>query len=140
MLDAFQPDDKAVLDSWVADSKVNAATSQETRRSQKRRASESVEDDKKKDEMKTQKKKKAEDKKHAKWLSIGYHSLAVDDPSDTTFQSYASTDDDRDGTNIHFVIGDCTRPSTNLDEAYIILSYALKLLCLPQNFYWVHSQ
>ena len=102
--------------------------------------SESIEDDKKKDEMKIQKKKKAEDKKHSKWLSIGYHSLAVDDPTDTTLRSYASTDDDGDGTNIHFVIGDCTQPSTNSDEAYIILSYAPKPLCLPQIFYWVHSQ
>lgn len=123
------------MDSWVADSKVKAAPSQEIRRSQKRRVSESIED-----EMKIQKKKKAEDKKHAKWLSIGYHSLAVDDPTDTTLRSYASTDDDGDGTNIHFVIGDCTQPSTNSDEAYIILSYAPKPLCLPQIFYWVHSQ
>ena len=123
------------MDSWVADSKVKATPSQEIRRSQKRRVSESIED-----EMKIQKKKKAEDKKHAKWLSIGYHSLAVDDPTDTTLRSYASTDDDGDGTNIHFVIGDCTQPSTNSDEAYIILSYAPKPLCLPQIFYWVHSQ
>lgn len=122
------------MDSWVADSKVKAAPSQEIRRSQKRRVSESIEDDKKKDEMKIQKKKKAEDKKHAKWLSIGYHSLAVDDPTDTTLRSYASTDDDGDGTNMHFVIGDCTQPSTN-SEAYIILSYALKNSCVFHKFF-----
>lgn len=79
-----------------------------------------VDDDDEK--LRAQKKKKAEEKKQAKWQSLGYHSLAVDDPGDGLQPDSSDNDSSHD---INFVIGDCTKPvTTSPNEPCIILTYA----------------
>lgn len=114
----LQPADKALLESWAVGANASKGNEPETRRSRKGRASALDQDQ---GDARAQKKQKAEDKKHSKWQSLGYHSLAIDDPG-AGLQPDSS--DDETGNDIHFVIGDCTQPvTTSADDTCIILSY-----------------
>lgn len=113
----MQPADKAILESWAVDATTSKGNDLGTRRSRKGRAP-----DEDLENLRAQKRKKAEDKKHTKWQSLGYHSLAIDDPGDGL---QPDSSGDESGNDIHFVIGDCTQPvTTSPDEPCIILSYA----------------
>lgn len=114
-----QPADKAVLESWAADASANVDSLPNSRSSLKRRASALVEDEVELEEARAEKRKKAEDRKRAKWNSLGYASLAVSDPGEDLYEDGSS----EVGADVHFVIGDCTQPSTkSANEACVILS------------------
>ncbi|CAH8330357.1 unnamed protein product [Eruca vesicaria subsp. sativa] len=61
--------------------------------------------------------KKAEEKKLATWEEHGYESLSVEEPN---FPD--DVDSNSDAGSVHFVYGDCTKPSTVSDEPAIIFS------------------
>ncbi|KAL0862235.1 hypothetical protein Bca101_041353 [Brassica carinata] len=61
--------------------------------------------------------KKAEEKKLATWEEHGYESLSVEEP---IFP--AEVDSSSDAGSVHFVYGDCTKPSTVSQEPAIIFS------------------
>ncbi|XP_055817519.1 probable helicase CHR10 isoform X1 [Solanum dulcamara] len=74
-------------------------------------------------------KKKAEEEKLSKWETLGYHSLSVKDPV-----SAPDTDISSDSGAIHFVYGDCTRPSkVSPSEPTIIFS------CVDTSGSWGHG-
>jgi len=115
-----QPADKALLESWAVDANSSKGNEVGTRRSRKGRAS-ALGTDEDQENLRAQKRKKAEYKKHTKWQSLGYHSLAIDDPGD---RLQPDSSGDESSNDIHFVIGDCTQPVTSSpDEPCIILSY-----------------
>lgn len=116
----MQPADKALLESWAVHANASNGDEPSTRRTRKVKAS-YLSDDADKDNSRAQKRQKAEDKKHAKWKSLGYHTLAIDDPGAGLQPALSS---DNVGSDVHFVIGDCTVPvTTRPDEPCIILSY-----------------
>ena len=116
----LQPADKALLESWAVDVNASKENGLDTRRTRKGRVS-ALGSDEDQENARAQKRQKAEDKKHLKWQSLGYHSFAVDDPG--VGLQLDSLDGDT-GNDIHFVIGDCTQPvTTTTDEPCIILSY-----------------
>ncbi|XP_059651621.1 probable helicase CHR10 isoform X1 [Cornus florida] len=62
--------------------------------------------------------KEAEEQKLSKWEALGYHSLSLQDPI-----CPAETDAMSDSGSVHFVYGDCTRPSKVCpSEQTVILS------------------
>ncbi|KAL3348816.1 hypothetical protein AABB24_022132 [Solanum stoloniferum] len=74
-------------------------------------------------------KKKAEEEKLSKWETLGYHSLSVKDPV-----SAPDTDISSDSGAVHFVYGDCTRPSkVSPSELTIIFS------CVDTSGNWGHG-
>ncbi|XP_049356171.1 probable helicase CHR10 isoform X1 [Solanum verrucosum] len=74
-------------------------------------------------------KKKAEEEKLSKWETLGYHSLSVKDPV-----SAPDTDISSDSGAVHFVYGDCTRPSkVSPSEPTIIFS------CVDTSGNWGHG-
>lgn len=74
-------------------------------------------------------KRKAEEKKLSKWETLGYHSLSVKDPV-----SAPDTDVSSDSGAVHFVYGDCTRPSkVSPSEPTIIFS------CVDTSGNWGHG-
>ncbi|KAK6804347.1 hypothetical protein RDI58_002131 [Solanum bulbocastanum] len=74
-------------------------------------------------------KKKAEEEKLSKWDTLGYHSLSVKDPV-----SAPDTDISSDSGAVHFVYGDCTRPSkVSPSELAIIFS------CVDTSGNWGHG-
>uniref|UniRef100_A0A0V0IUF3 Putative chromodomain-helicase-DNA-binding protein 1-like n=1 Tax=Solanum chacoense TaxID=4108 RepID=A0A0V0IUF3_SOLCH len=74
-------------------------------------------------------KKKAEEEKLSKWETLGYHSLSVKDPA-----SAPDTDISSDSGAVHFVYGDCTRPSkVSPSEPTIIFS------CVDTSGNWGHG-
>jgi hypothetical protein len=116
----LQPADKALLESWAVDANASKGNELDARRSRRGRAS-ALESDEDQENARAQKRQKAEDKKHSKWQSLGYHSFSIDDPG-VGLQPGSS--DDETGNDVHFVIGDCTQPvTTTTDEPCIILSY-----------------
>lgn len=118
--DFTKPADKALLESWAVDANASKGNELDARRSRRGRAS-ALESDEDQENARAQKRQKAEDKKHSKWQSLGYHSLAIDDPG-VGLQPGSS--DDETGNDVHFVIGDCTQPvTTTPDEPCIILSF-----------------
>lgn len=118
--DFAKPADKALLESWAVHANASNGDEPSTRRTRKVKAS-YLSDDADKDNSRAQKRQKAEDKKHAKWKSLGYHTLAIDDPGAGLQPALSS---DNVGSDVHFVIGDCTVPvTTRPDEPCIILSF-----------------
>ncbi|XP_060218937.1 probable helicase CHR10 isoform X3 [Lycium barbarum] len=74
-------------------------------------------------------KRKAEEEKFSKWEALGYHSLSVKDPI-----SAPDTDISSDSGAVHFVYGDCTRPSkVSPSEPTIIFS------CVDTSGNWGHG-
>ncbi|XP_069143258.1 probable helicase CHR10 isoform X1 [Solanum lycopersicum] len=74
-------------------------------------------------------KKKVEEEKMSKWETLGYHSLSVKDPV-----SAPDTDISSDSGAVHFVYGDCTRPSkVSSSEPTIIFS------CVDTSGNWGHG-
>ncbi|KAJ4892347.1 SNF2 domain-containing protein / helicase domain-containing protein [Raphanus sativus] len=61
--------------------------------------------------------KKAEEKKVANWEANGYESLSVEEPIIPE-----DVDSSSDAGSVHFVYGDCTKPSTVSQEPAIIFS------------------
>ncbi|KAL9252744.1 putative helicase CHR10, partial [Drosera capensis] len=73
--------------------------------------------------------KKAEDKKLAKWQSLGYQSFSMSDPILPV--DYDATSDHGE---VLYVLGDCTNPSSNCpDEPTIICS------CVDDSGTWGHG-
>ncbi|KAL2511494.1 SNF2 domain-containing protein/helicase domain-containing protein [Abeliophyllum distichum] len=76
--------------------------------------------------------KKAEEKKLSKWEALGYHSLSISSPVRPT--SPADQDDISDSGSVHFVYGDCTRPSRVCpSEPTVIFS------CVDDSGNWGHG-
>ncbi|KAG0627932.1 hypothetical protein M758_2G239400 [Ceratodon purpureus] len=118
--DFTKPADKALLESWAVDANASKGNEVDTRRSRRGRTS-ALGSDEDQENARAQKRQKAEDKKRSKWQSLGYHSLAIDDPG-VGLQPDSS--DDETGNDVNFVIGDCTQPvTTTKDEPCIILSF-----------------
>lgn len=73
--------------------------------------------------------KKAEEKKVSKWEALGYHSLSVNDPICPPNGDMMS-----DSGSVHFVYGDCTRPSKICpSDPAIIFS------CVDDSGNWGHG-
>ncbi|KAL7203810.1 hypothetical protein ACSBR2_016960 [Camellia fascicularis] len=73
--------------------------------------------------------KKAEEKKVSKWEALGYHSLSVNDPICRPNGDMMS-----DSGSVHFVYGDCTRPSKICpSDPAIIFS------CVDDSGNWGHG-
>lgn len=73
--------------------------------------------------------KKAEEKKVSKWEALGYHSLSVNDPICPPNGDMMS-----DSGSVHFVYGDCTRPSKICPSDPVII-----FSCVDDSGNWGHG-
>ncbi|KAI5058773.1 hypothetical protein GOP47_0026943 [Adiantum capillus-veneris] len=107
--------DQTALNSWIQRlDLVSADQKSSGRQGRKRSIGEAVSAE----EDHAAKQQKVELKRKAKWDSLGYSSLAVQDSGvvDVDIQT------DNDESKVHFVFGDCTKPSVDSNEAAIIFS------------------
>ena len=102
--------DHAVLDSWIK--KLGSVSDHvSTRQRETHTSGESRLDD-----YHMSKQRKTEERKIAKWESLGYKSLAVQDPGVIAGDSTTDINE----SNVHLVFGDCTSPSHSLKNSAII--------------------
>ncbi|KAL3693838.1 hypothetical protein R1sor_007489 [Riccia sorocarpa] len=70
------------------------------------------------------KKRKKEESKQAKWAASGYKSMAITDSEEESGTRVEEEEEGEEGEEkdyVHFLVGDCTKPSLTTNEAAIIL-------------------
>ncbi|MCO5585705.1 hypothetical protein L7F22_039641 [Adiantum nelumboides] len=113
--DACELVDQAALSSWIQ--RLDLVSSDQEvagRRGRKRSIGEAVTAE----EDLAAKQQKVEAKQRAKWDSLGYTSLAVQDPGEVVGDLQTESDESK----VHFVFGDCTKPSIDSNAASVIFS------------------
>lgn len=110
------PADQAVIDSFIK--RAGEGSDQELNGRRIRKQQLDTETETKLEDYQAAKQRKSEQRKNAKWESLGYRSMALHDPGDISRDLLA----DVNGSNVHLVFGDCTKPLTSTTESIIVLS------------------
>lgn len=108
--------DQAILDSWIE--KLGNVSDQDLASRQARKQALDKRNETASDDYHAAKQRKAEQRKTLRWESLDYKSLAVQDPVEIA----GDTLTDIDGSNVHFVFGDCTKPLIGPNESAIVFS------------------
>lgn len=124
--DSHQPADQAVFDFLIKKLENISDQDLDGRRGRKR----SIDDAKTAEEDHAAKQLKAELKRTAKWESSGYKSLVVHDPGEVLGDLQTGDDESK----VHFVFGDCTKPSVGSNETTVIFRLVLSYIVRVYKF------